>query len=83
MNAEEKNKLEDFREAKKIALTISEGEMRLAKRNGQITHFYGANVGGRMFVVGETEEEIQNPDAIIQGMPAREVFGEFTVMNGK
>lgn len=72
---------EDFNAAKKIALNIEEGCMRLAKNGNRITRYYGANVGGRMFVVGESLDDIQNPDAMIQGMPAREVYGEFTVMS--
>ena len=80
MNADEKSKLEDFRCAKEIALIIDEGEMRRAKRDGRITNYSGARINNRMFVVGDSLEDIQNPDAMIQGFPAREVFGNFTMM---
>lgn len=54
--------------------------MKRAVNNGRITNYSGANICGRMFVIGDTENDIQNPDAIIQGKPAREVFGDFTIM---
>ena len=73
-------KHEDFKAAKKIALAIGIGQMRRAVNDGRVTNYLGANIGGRMFVVGDTEDDIQNPDAIIQGKPAREIFGDFTIM---
>ena len=76
MTPAEKKQHEDFREAKKIALTIGKGLMRRAAD----TNYCGCNIGGRMFVIGDSEEDIQNPNCIIAGKPAREVFGDFTVM---
>lgn len=73
-------KHEDYKAAKAIALNIAIGLMRRAVNDGRVTNYSGANIAGRMFVVGDTENDIQNPDAIIQGKPAREVFGDFTIM---
>lgn len=75
-----KTKHEDFRAAKEIALAIPMGQMRRAVNNGRVTNYSGANIDGHMFVVGDTENDIQNPDAMIQGKPAREIFGDFAVM---
>lgn len=71
---------EHFKAAKEIALSINRGEMRRAKVNNVPTNYMGANIGGRMFVIGDSEEDIQNPDLYINGKPAREVFGDFTIM---
>ena len=67
----------DFKVAKSIALAIGKNQMRRAAG----TNYFGANFNGRMFVIGDTVSDIQNPDTYIQGMPAREIFGEFTVMS--
>lgn len=75
-----KTRHEDFKAAKKIALAIEKGQMMRAINNGRVTNYSGANIGGRMFVIGDTENDIQSPDAMIQGRPAREVFGDFTIM---
>ena len=75
-----KTKHGDFKAAKEIALSIEKGQMRRAVNSGHVTNYCGANIGGRMFVIGDTENDIQNPDAIIHGKPAREVFGDFTIM---
>ena len=55
--------------------------MRRARLNNEVTNYCGAKLNGRMFVIGDTENDIQNPDATIMGKPAREVFGDFTVMS--
>lgn len=81
MTTIEKQQHEDFKAAKSIALTIENGMMRRARNNGEVTNYCGAKLNGRMFVIGDTENDIQNPDATIMGKPAREVFGDFTVMS--
>lgn len=80
MKATEKQKLSDFRAAKKIAITIPEGEMRRATNEGHVTNYTGANIGGRMFVIGDSLDDISNPDGYVNGKPAREVFGEFSIL---
>lgn len=72
---------EHFKVAREIALSIERGQMRRARYEDQATNYSGANIGGRMFVIGDTENDIQNPDAMIQGKPAREIFGDFTIMS--
>ena len=81
MTATEKQQHEAFLAAKKIALTISEGERRRARHSDCASNYFGANVGGRFYVLGDTEADIQNPDCFIDGMPAREVFDGFTCMS--
>jgi hypothetical protein len=73
--------LNEFKAAKQIALTINKGLMRRAKLNGIVTNYVGyKSANGKMYVIGDTENDIQNADAIINGCPAREIFGEFSVM---
>jgi len=81
MTTIEKQQHEDFKAAKAIALTIKNGLMRRARNNGEVTNYCGAKINNRMFVIGDTANDIQNPDSIIMGKPAREVFGEFTIMS--
>jgi len=81
MKTKEILQLDHFKAAKEIALTIGAGLIRRAIHNGETTNYSGANIEGRTFVVGDTLKDIQNPDAWIEGKPAREVFGEFTVMS--
>lgn len=72
---------EQFRAAKEIALSINKGEMRRARYNGTVTNYTGLkDKNGRMWVIGDSVNDIQNPDATINNKPAREIFGEFTVM---
>ena len=66
---------QDFKQAKKIALTIEKG---CYQRKGNFKGF--KDLSGRMFVIGDTESDIQNPDATINGSPAREVCGDFTML---
>lgn len=73
-------KHEQFKAAKKIALMIAKNESRRALYNGIPTNYIGANINGRMFVIGDSLDDIYNPDATINGKPAREVFEGFTVM---
>ena len=81
MTIQQKNQHNEFKEAKKIALNIKEGECRRARFNDFATNYWGCkDRNGRMWVLGDTDKDIQNPDALINGKPAREVFGDFTVM---
>ena len=80
MKTLEKQRHEDFNAAKQIALTIEAGLMRRARNNGVITNYCGCNLNGRMFVIGDSLADIQNPDALVNGKPAREIFGDFTIM---
>lgn len=66
-----------FRAAKTLALSLPNNVMRRARHNGMATDFFGANVNGRFYVL---YKEIKKPDATISGIPAREVFGEFSIM---
>lgn len=71
-----------FLAAKEIALNINKGLMKRAVFNGLTTNYLGAKTpDGRMWVIGNTNSDIQNPDAIICDKPAREIFGDFTVMS--
>lgn len=78
--------LNDFNSAKKIALTIPKGQMRRARsKNGNVPSNYIGfkNNEGRMFVIGDSENDIQNPDVYLfeEKLPAREIFGDFSVMS--
>jgi hypothetical protein len=81
MTTIEKQQHESFKAAKTIALTIENGLMRRARLNDEVTNYCGAKLNGRMFVIGDTENDIQNPDATIMGKPAREVFSDFIIMS--
>lgn len=77
-----KTQIEQFNAAKKIALNIGKGMMMRASYNDSATNYMGCKFcDGRMFVIGDTEADIQNPDLTINGKPAREIFGDFTVMS--
>lgn len=80
LNQSQQQQLAHFNEAKKIALSISVNNTRRAKFDGMVTNYTGANVNGRMFVIADSLADLQNPDTYINGMPAREIFGDFTVM---
>lgn len=74
-----------FQAAKKIALNIPAGHYRRASVDGVTVKYYGfKHISGRMWVIGDSDAEIQNPDARIQVdnelLPAREIFGDFTIM---
>jgi len=81
MTINEKQQHSDFKAAKEIALSIENGLMRRARNNGIVTNYCGAKLQNRMFVIGDTLQDIQNPDCYINNKPAREIFGEFTVMS--
>lgn len=81
MTPAQKKQCKDFKAAKAIALTIENGMMRRARVDGEVTNYCGAKLNNRMFVIGDSEKDIQNPDVIISGKPAREIFGDFTVMS--
>lgn len=80
MNTAEKQQHEAFKAAKQIALTIGKNQFKRASVNDAPVNYCGCNMNGRMFVLGDTEQDIQNPDTTIMGKPAREVFGDFTIM---
>jgi len=78
----QKDQLAAFQAAKQIALTIPAGQYRRARVGDMATNFCGfKSPEGRMFVIGDSIADIQNPDATIEGCPAREVFGEFSIMS--
>jgi len=70
----------EFEAAKQIALTIANNQMRRALIDNKPVNYMGAKINNRMFVLGDSLKDIQNPDATISGKPAREVFGEFSIM---
>ena len=78
MTTQQTNQINDFKSAKQIALSITKGCFRRALG----TNYCGYKAkDGRMWVIGDTDADIQNADAIINGKPAREVFGEFSIMS--
>jgi hypothetical protein len=81
MNNTEKQQLDGFNAAKQIALTIGNGLMRRAKVNNIPVNYCGAKLNNRMWVIGDSLNDLQNPDATINNKPAREIFGDFTVMS--
>lgn len=81
MTASQKTQHSQFLAAKQIALTIPVNNARRARFNNEATNYTGANLKGKMFVIGDSLADIQNPDATIDGKPAREIFGDFTVMS--
>lgn len=74
---------EEFKAAKQLLLNnqIPNGTMRRAVLNDKITNYSAALLRNRMYVVGDSELYIQNPDILIMGKPAREIFGEFSAMS--
>jgi hypothetical protein len=81
MNNAEKQQLDGFNAAKQIALTIGNGLMQRAKVNNIPVNYCGAKLNNRMWVIGDSLNDLQNPDATINNKPAREIFGDFTVMS--
>ena len=78
----QKEQHDHFNAAKSIALIIPSGQMRRAKVGDVLTSYIGAkDNSGRMWVIGDSLNDIQNPDAYIGGKPAREISGDFTVMS--
>lgn len=72
---------EQFKAAKEIALSISNGLSRRARHNDKVTNYTGYKSNdGRTWVIGDSLADIQNPCATIGGKPAREVFEGFSVM---
>jgi len=70
-NLTKEEKMQFFEEAKEVAFTL---------KNNLFTHknpespYGSAKIGGRFWVVADSEEFLQNPDAIMHGYPMREVF---------
>lgn len=78
---QQKEQHNQFKAAKQIALNISAGQFRRARVNNVATNYCGyKDASGRMWVIGDSLADIQNPDATINGSPAREIFGDFSVM---
>ena len=81
INAPKIKQEKGFNSAKEIALTIKKGFMRRAAVDDKPTNYCGYRRNdGRMFVIGDSKDDIQNPDMIIDNKPAREIFGDFTVL---
>lgn len=82
LNEIQKQQHADFNTAKQIALNIAKGLSRRAiSVNGGASNYTGCKLNdGRMFVIGDSEKDLQNPNAYIESKPAREIFGEFTGM---
>ena len=77
MRTQQTKQHNEFKAAKNIALMIEKGCMRRAKLQKIPTNYCGYKANdGRMWVIGDSDAEIQNPDAIINGKPAREVYEE-------
>jgi hypothetical protein len=87
LNAQQKQWLDGFQQAKQIALSIPAGHFRLAKHtDGTHSDFYGyKDSNGDMYVMTEEQDKMQNPDATIYigkyTYYARRVSGEHTVMS--
>lgn len=82
MTTQQQKQHNEFKVAKQIALTIEKGNLRRARFENAVTNYCGFKANdGRMWVIGDTNADIQNPDATINGKPAREIFGDFTVMS--
>lgn len=73
---------EHFKAAKQIAINIDKGQIKRARFQNVVTNYCGfKDHNGRMWVIGDSNSDIQNPDAEINGKPAREIFGNFTIMS--
>lgn len=82
MNKTNKNKLLAFKAAKEIALNIQKGHFQRAAINDIPSNYCGfKDITGRTWVIGDSADDLQNPDATINGKPAREVFTDFTILN--
>ena len=69
--------LADFDSAKALSFTIEKG---FYKRPSATSNYCGyQSMEGKFYVIGDTDNDIQNPDAIVNGKPAREV-NEFCVI---
>lgn len=75
MTTTQKTQHADFKAAKEIAMNIQKG---CYQRKGNYCGFKSND--GRMWVIGDSEADIQKPDATINNKPAREIFGDFTIM---
>ena len=71
---------EAFKAAKQIALAVENNCMRRARVDDCPVNYTGAKLGGRMWVIADSLEDLPKPDAYINGKPAREIFGDFTMM---
>lgn len=82
MNDLQKIQLAGFEAAKEIALTLPKNTSRRARVSELACNYTGCNLNGRFFVIGDSENDIQNSSIIIDGKPAREVFEGFSIMMG-
>lgn len=74
-------KHQEFKAAKQIALTIEAGNARRPRVNGMAAMFMGyKSTDGRMWVIADNVNDLPNPDAHINGKPAREIFGDYSIM---
>jgi hypothetical protein len=84
MTTAQKQQHNDFKAAKKIALSLPKGTMRRAYNhdNRIPTNYIGMkDTTGRCWVLGDSIDDVQYPDAYINDQPAREVFDGFTIMS--
>lgn len=81
MTQQETKQHQEFNQAKKIALNIEKGCFKRARFEGDVTPYVGYKTKeGRMFVIADSLNYLKNPDATIDGKPAREIFENFSVM---
>lgn len=81
LTTDQTTQLNHFRAAKEIALSIEKGTARRARYNGMLTNYMGFHdSNGRFWVIGDTLADLPNPDAQINGKPAREIFGDFSII---
>lgn len=84
MTNEQRKKLAAFNAAKKIALTIEKGCYRRAMLDDEPVSYCGfRSTTGRSWVIGDSSDDLKNPDGYFDGKPAREVFADFTMVKGK
>lgn len=74
----QKEQLDNFNVAKSYALTLEVGCYR---RKGNYKGY--KHTDGTMWVIGDTDCDIQNCDARFDGFPARQIFGEHTGMRSR
>jgi len=86
MTHEELNQLVAFNAAKKLAFELPIGTMRRAKVNNNPVNYWGVHIKDQdgneaYYVAADNAEELKNPDALLNGRHAREVFDGFVIMS--
>lgn len=77
LTSKQQHKLKAFKVAETIALSLNVGHWRRAQVDGKATNYSGfKDSTGQAWVIGDTHDDIQNADALIDDKPARRVYDD-------